>query len=151
VAQKRLGAGGGGEIGDLVRHQAEIGRHPDRAEPERREHRPEHLVAILGMHQQPVALGDAARGQAAASAETARSISRQVQDLSPQMKPCGRHGGGHSGSQMRQIHHPVRHPHEAAARRRLSVPVMLGTATAQGTQIIIVTLLKPDLNVPAGR
>jgi len=34
VAKKRLGAGGRGEIGDLVRHQAEIGGHPDRAEPE---------------------------------------------------------------------------------------------------------------------
>ena len=51
------------EIGHLVRHQAEIGGHPDRAEPERGEHRPEHLVAILGMHEDAVALGDAARGE----------------------------------------------------------------------------------------
>ena len=63
VAQKRLGAGRGGEPGDFVRHQPEIGRHPDRAEPEGREHRPEHLVAILGMHEDAVALADAARGQ----------------------------------------------------------------------------------------
>ena len=63
MTEERLGAGGGGEIGDLVRHQAEIGRHPDGAEPEGRKHRPEHLVAILGMHEDAVALGDAARGQ----------------------------------------------------------------------------------------
>ena len=63
MTQKRLGAGGGREPGDLVRHQPEIGRHPDRAEPEGGEHRPEHLVAILGMHEDAVALADAARGQ----------------------------------------------------------------------------------------
>ena len=63
VAQERLRAGGLREIGDLIRHQAEIGGHPDRTEPERGEHREEHLVAVLGMDEDAVALGDAARGE----------------------------------------------------------------------------------------
>jgi hypothetical protein len=63
VTQKRFRAGSGREIDDFVRHQPEIGRHPDRAEPERREHRPEHLLAILGMNQDAVALDDATRGK----------------------------------------------------------------------------------------
>jgi hypothetical protein len=47
----------------LVRHQPEVGRHPDGAETEGCEHREEHLVAVLGMDEQPVALADAARLQ----------------------------------------------------------------------------------------
>ena len=64
MAQEGLGAGGAGEIGDLIRHQAEIGRHPHRAEPERREHRPEHLVAVFGMNQDAFALDYPTRGEA---------------------------------------------------------------------------------------
>ena len=63
MTEKRLRAGCRAEISDFIRHQAEIGGHPDRAEPERREHRPEHLLAILGMHEDAVALGDAALGE----------------------------------------------------------------------------------------
>jgi len=87
MAQKRFRARGGGEIGDLIRHQAEIGRHPDRAQSKRCKHRPEHLVAILGMDQDAVTLDTPRAASPAASADTARSISRQVQDFSPQMKP----------------------------------------------------------------
>ena len=126
VAQKPLGAGGGGEIGDLIRHQAEIGRHPDHAEPERREHRPEHLVAILGMHQQPVALDDAALGQ------RRRQRRDGAVDLAPGPGPVAIDEAravamppGILGHQMRQVHHPVRHPRQAAARVGwLPVPVM---------------------------
>src|ERR1700694_4206500 len=63
MTKKRLGAGGRGEPGNLVRHQPEIGRHPYRAEPERSKHRAEHLVAIHGMNKDAIAPGDAARGK----------------------------------------------------------------------------------------
>ena len=118
VAQKRLGAGGGGEISDLVRHQPEIGRHPDRAEPERGEHRPEHLVAILGMHQDAVALADAARGKR-------RRQRRDVPiDLAPGPGPIAPDEAdavavpaGILGEEMRQVHHPARHSRHAARWR----------------------------------
>ena len=63
MADHRRGTARLAEIGDLVRRLAEIRRHPDRAEPEAREHRLEHLVAILGLHQDAVALLHAPRGQ----------------------------------------------------------------------------------------
>ena len=118
VAKERLRAGGGGEIGDLVRHQAEIGRHPDRAEPERRKHRPEHLVAILGMHQDAVALGDAARRQVPPPAprrgDRSRARSRIARPRSkPTRSPCRR---AFWVSKMREVHHPARHPRHAAQR-----------------------------------
>ena len=87
VAQERLGARRPRQVGDLVRHQAEIGWHPDRAEPEGGEHRPEHLVAILGMDQDTVTLDDAARRQRRRQRGDAGSISRQVHERSPMMKP----------------------------------------------------------------
>ena len=87
VAQERLGAGGGREIRHLVRHQPEIGGNPDRAEPEGCKHRPEHLVAILGMDQDAVALDDAACCERRRQRRDTASISRQLQDRSPQMKP----------------------------------------------------------------
>ena len=46
------------QIGDLVRRLAEVRRHPDGAEPEAGEHRFEHLVAVLGLHQHAVSLSD---------------------------------------------------------------------------------------------
>jgi len=52
-----------GEIGDFIRRQTKIGRHPDRAEPKAREHALEHLIAVLRLHQDAVALPYAARGK----------------------------------------------------------------------------------------
>src|ERR1700694_3248649 len=63
MTKKRLGAGGRGEPGNLVRHQPEIGRHPYRAQPERSKHQPEHLAPILEMNKDATAPGDAARGK----------------------------------------------------------------------------------------
>ena len=137
VAQKPLGAGGGGEIGDLVRHQAEIGRHPDHAEPERRKHRPEHLVAIFGMHQQPVALDEAAFGK------RRRQRRDGAVDLAPGPGPVAvdeagavAMAAGILGHQMRQIHHPVRHPRAGrrAARLWLRFPSCRHRRTAQAKQ-----------------
>ncbi len=51
------------QIGDLLRGLPEVGRHPDRAHAETGEHRLEHLVAVLALHQHAVALGHAARCQ----------------------------------------------------------------------------------------
>lgn len=61
VAQEGLRAGRGRKIGDFVRHQAEVGRHPYRAQAKGGKHRPEHLLAILGMNEDAVALFDPAR------------------------------------------------------------------------------------------
>jgi hypothetical protein len=47
-----------GQVGHLVGGLPEVARHPDRAESEAREHRLEHLVAVGGLHQHAVALGD---------------------------------------------------------------------------------------------
>jgi hypothetical protein len=51
---------------------------------------------------------------------------------------------------MRQVHHPVRHPRQAAARRGwLSGSRHVDTtALHKASKIIIVTLLKTFLNVP---
>ena len=118
VAQERSGAGGGREPGHFVRHQAEVGRHPDRAQTKGCEHRPEHLVAVLRVDQDAVALADAARAQCRRQRRH-RSI-----DLAPgpgpvapdealavAMPPCV------LGQEMGQIHHPARHPRQPAARR----------------------------------
>ena len=88
MAQKRLGAGSRREIGHLVRHQAEIGGHPDRAEPEGGEHREEHLLAILGMHEDAVALGDAARRKRGRQRRDLRVDLAPGPALSPQMNPA---------------------------------------------------------------
>ncbi len=115
VTQKGFGAGGGGEIGDLVRHQSKIGRHPDRAQTKGRKHRPEHLVAILGMNQDAVAPDNAARGQRC----------RKRRDVGVDLPP----GPGFFGpdeadtiamparilrEEMRKIHHPARQSYHAA-------------------------------------
>ena len=42
------------EIGNLTRRLPEVRRHPDRADPEAGEHRLEHLVAVLGLHQDAI-------------------------------------------------------------------------------------------------
>ncbi len=119
VTQKRLGAGRGGEIGDLVRQQPEIGRHPDRAKPERSEHRPEHLVAILGMDQDAVALDDAARGKRRRQRRDQRvDFAPGPGPLAPDEANAVAVAAGVLGEQMRQVHHPARHPCHAAARRR---------------------------------
>ena len=118
VAQKRLGAGGGGEIGDLVRHQPEIGRHPDRAEPERREHRPEHLVAILGMDQDAVALDDAARGKRRRQRrDVAVDLAPGPGPLAPDEAGAVAMPAGILGQQMREVHHPAGHRADAAGGR----------------------------------
>ena len=116
VAEERLGAGRGREIGHLVRHQPEIGRHPDRAEPEGREHRPEHLVAILGMHQDAVALDDAARGERRRQRRNAARRSRARSRISsPQTKPMrSPWRRAFCVSEMREVHDPARHPRDAA-------------------------------------
>ena len=117
MAQKSLRAGGGGEIGDLVRHQAEIGRHPDRAEPKGREHRPEHLVAIFGMHQDAVALGDAPRGEARRQrGDVAVDLAPGPGSVAPDEARAVAMAAGILGQHMRQVHHPARHPRQAAAR-----------------------------------
>ena len=118
VAQERLGAGGRREIGHLVRHQPEIGGNPDRAEPERREHRPEHLVAILGMHQDAVALDDAARG------ERRRQRGDAAVDLAPAPGPVAPDEArpvavtaGILRQHMSEIHDPAGHALDAARGR----------------------------------
>src|SRR6185312_13562352 len=63
MAEKRLGTGGLREISDLVRHEAKIGGNPDRTETEGRKHRPEHLVAVLGVNENAVAFDNTALGQ----------------------------------------------------------------------------------------
>ncbi|KAL8947037.1 MAG: hypothetical protein Q9222_006636, partial [Ikaeria aurantiellina] len=61
--QQRAGSGRGREIGDVVRQQAEIGRHPDRADAKAGPHRFEHEVAVLRLHDDTVAKPDALIGQ----------------------------------------------------------------------------------------
>ena len=63
VTDHRRGAARLGEIGHLARGLTVVRRHPDSTEPERGEHRLEHLVAVLGLHQDTVALLHASRGQ----------------------------------------------------------------------------------------
>ncbi len=116
VTQKCFRARGGREIGDLVRHQPKIGRHPDRAQTKGRKHRPEHLVAIFRVHQDAVALGDAPRGQGC----------RQCRDTGVDLAPGpGFFGPDEAdavamparvlGRKMRKVHHPARHPRHAAS------------------------------------
>src|SRR5260221_9108356 len=106
MAKERLGAGGGGKPGDLVGHQPEIGGHPDRAQPERGKHRPEHLVAIPGMNENAIALADAARGK------RCRQCRDEVIDLAPGPGPVAPDEAdtvavpaGILGEEMREIHH----------------------------------------------
>ena len=63
MTDHRRGAARLAEIGHLARRLPEVRRHPDRAEPEAGEHRLEHLVAVLGLHQDAVALLHASGGQ----------------------------------------------------------------------------------------
>ena len=58
VADHQLGAARRGEIGDLVGRLTKIRRHIDRADAKTGEHRLEHLIAVLGLHQDAVALFD---------------------------------------------------------------------------------------------
>jgi len=51
------------QIGDLVRRLAEVRRNPHGAQAEAGEHRLEHLVAVLGLHQNAVAFRDAVGGE----------------------------------------------------------------------------------------
>jgi hypothetical protein len=118
VTQKRFCAGRARKIGDFIRHQPKIGRHPHRAQPERGKHRPEHLVAILGMNEDAVALCDAARGK------RCRKRRDQGIDLAP--------GPGFFApdesraiavpprilrDEIAEVHHPARHPQQPARRR----------------------------------
>ena len=52
-----------GEVGDLTRRLPKIRRHPDGADLEAREHGLEHLVAVLGLHENAVPLLDPLRSQ----------------------------------------------------------------------------------------
>ncbi len=110
MTEERFRAGGGGEIGDLVRHQAEIGRHPDRPEPEGRKHRPEHLVAILGMHEDAVALGDPARRQRRRQRVDLRlDLAPGKAPLAPDEADAVRQPPRILRQHVGEVHHPVRH------------------------------------------
>ena len=52
-----------GEVGDLARRLAEVGRHPDRAQAKAGEHRLEELVAVPRLDEHAIALAHAAGGQ----------------------------------------------------------------------------------------
>ena len=95
--------------------QPEIGRHPDRAEAEGGEHRFEDLVAVLGMHQDAVALADAARRQRRRQGGDPGIELRQFQDRSPQAK-AGRSGKRRAdlGEEADQVHHPAGNRQAAA-------------------------------------
>jgi hypothetical protein len=117
VAEERLRAREGGEVGNLVRHQPEIGRHPHRAQPEGGEHRPEHLVAILGMDENPVALADAARGQPGREGRDGRvDLGPCPGAVAPDEAGALRMALGIAGEEMRQVHHPARAGNNAAFR-----------------------------------
>jgi hypothetical protein len=111
VAQKGLCAGSARKIGHFVRHQAEIGGHPHRAETKGGKHRPEHLLAILGMHEDTVVPSDAVRAKRGRErrdfgidlAPVPGSISPD--EAGPVAKPA-RILGQHVG----QVHHSARHP-----------------------------------------
>ena len=81
VEDMHRGAGGLRQIGDLRRRQAEIGRHPDRADHPRREHRLQHGVGVARVQQDPVAVAHAARRQ------------RGGRGLDPVAKRCPGPGG----------------------------------------------------------
>ena len=86
------GAGGLRQVGDLVGGLAEVRRHVDRADAEAGEHRLEHLVAVLRLHEDAVALPTPKRDcSAAAIASIRASSSAQVQVFSPQTSAiaCG--------------------------------------------------------------
>src|SRR5882757_6945592 len=118
MTKECLGAGSRGEPGDLVRHQPEIGRHPDRTEPKRREHRPEHLVAILGMDQDAIAPGDAARGQRRRQRrDEAVDLAPGPRLLAPDEADALAMAAGILRQEMREIHHPARHRRHAAGWR----------------------------------
>ena len=62
-AQQRTGARRGGKIGDIVWEQAEVGRHPNGADPEAGPHRFQHEIAVLRLHENPVPIPDAMIGE----------------------------------------------------------------------------------------
>ena len=106
------------QIGDLVRRLAEVRRHPDGAEPEAGEHRFEHLVAVLGLHQHAVSLSDPLCGKRC----------RHRIDAPVEIRPCPaalapdeadlvRMPARRLPQEMRQVHHPVRFAPDAAGRR----------------------------------
>src|SRR5258708_4638288 len=118
VAQKRLRAGGSGEISDLVRHQSKIGRDPDRAEAKGREHREEHLLAVLRMRQDTVAPADAARAERRGE-RRGRGIdfAPGPGSLAPDKACAVTMPARILRRQITEIHHAARHPRQSAARR----------------------------------
>src|SRR5215831_3749013 len=118
VAQKGLCAGSAREIGHFVRHQAEIGRHPHRAETKGGKHRPEHLLAILRMHEYAVVLSDAARAKSGRKRgdlgiDLAPGPGSVSPDESGPLAEPARILGQHVG----EVHHPARHPQLPAKQR----------------------------------
>jgi hypothetical protein len=95
------------QIGDLARGLAEVGRHPDRAQAKAGEHRLEHLVAVLRLHQDALALGHPVGRQ------RGRHGSHPPVDLGPcpgriapseaDLLPVAASGLTH---EMRKVHHP---------------------------------------------
>ena len=82
-----------GQMDHLVRHEAEIGRDPHGAEPECREHGPEHLVAVLRVHEDAVALADAVRAMQGCGQPMRRSSSSR-----PRPRALAPHSPSRSGN-----------------------------------------------------
>ena len=98
------GAGGLRQIGDLRRGQAEIGRHPDRAQHPGREHRLQHGVGIARMQQNAIACRTPRAASAAGAAWTRRLNSRPGPDrVAPDDRAAVREPRVRSDQQMREI------------------------------------------------
>ena len=103
------------EIGDLTRRLPEVRRHPDRAEPEAGEHRLEHLVAVLGLHQDAVALPHAPGGQCRRHGvdppvELGPGPGRVAPDEADLVPVAPRR----LAQEMREVHHPLGNRRNAA-------------------------------------
>src|SRR5690606_34625679 len=109
-----------GEIGDILRRLTVVRRHPHRAEAEAGEHRFEHLVAVGGLDEHPVAL---------AEAETVAQGRRHRVDprlhlapgplpLAPDEADVIRIAPGRLGEEMGEVHHPRGTGHNAPGRCR---------------------------------
>ena len=118
MAKERNGATRLTKIGDLGRRLAKIGRDIDRTQPKAGKHRLDHLIAILGLHQNAIALADALRSQRRSERVNAPiDLCPAPLALAPDKTDLSAEAARRLAEHMSEIHHAFRGWSDAAFGR----------------------------------
>ena len=109
-AQQRAGARRCCDVGDVRRKQPEVGGHPDCPDPEAGVHGFEHQVAVLGLHQDTVAVPDPVLGQHGGErGHPGVELQPIPPPATPDQRGPVRETSRRLGHEPRQVHDPAGH------------------------------------------